>query len=248
MSARRLRTLGLPVDAVGKVETVRDILDGALARDDDAFLTTFVNPASAVLVNRQPEYASLLERFHLVLPDGTGMVLASRWLHRENLIRVSFDSTSLAPVLFRLAADHRATVALVGGQPGVAERAASQITAVHTRLAIVAAIDGYRHRDKIVCELRRSAPKIVICGMGAPAQELLLTELSESWRGLGFTCGGYLDQLSGGMQYYPGWVDSLQLRFAYRLFREPRRLWRRYLLEYPEFGIRLLRELVNHRE
>lgn len=245
MTTRRLLTLGLPLDAVTQIEVVRDILDDALRCRADSFLTTFVNPASAVLANRLPEYAELLHQFHLVLPDGTGMVVAARWLHRENVMRVSFDTTSLAPVLFRLAVDHRASIALVGGKPGVAERAASQIKAAYHDLAIVAAIDGYRTRDKIVCELRALSPNIVICGMGALAQERLLVELADTWRGLGFTCGGYLDQLSGGMQYYPGWIDAMQLRFAYRLYREPHRLWRRYLLEYPEFGIRLLRELAN---
>jgi N-acetylglucosaminyldiphosphoundecaprenol N-acetyl-beta-D-mannosaminyltransferase len=40
--------------------------------------------------------------------------------------------------------------------------------------------------------------------------------------------------------YYPKWVDTANLRFAYRLIREPRRLWRRYLLEYPSFWYGLI--------
>ena len=74
--------------------------------------------------------------------------------------------------------------------------------------------------------------------MGVPLQERFLLQLTDAgWNGVGITCGGFLDQLSQGVQYYPGWINSLNLRWAYRLMREPGRLWRRYLLDYPKFGI-----------
>ena len=72
--------------------------------------------------------------------------------------------------------------------------------------------------------------------MGAPRQERFLLNLRESgWRGAGFTCGGFFDQVSGNGDYYPAWIDRLNLRFLYRLVREPRRLWRRYLVDYQVF-------------
>jgi N-acetylglucosaminyldiphosphoundecaprenol N-acetyl-beta-D-mannosaminyltransferase len=76
--------------------------------------------------------------------------------------------------------------------------------------------------------------------MGIGRQEqFLLHAASSGWTGWGFTCGGYLDQLAGGIDYYPRWVDQANLRFLYRLYREPRRLWRRYCLEYGEFAVRV---------
>lgn len=59
---------------------------------------------------------------------------------------------------------------------------------------------------------------------------------AQGWRGWGFTCGGFLDQLGSGLYYYPQWVDQMNLRFAYRLLKEPRRLWRRYFFEYSRFA------------
>jgi N-acetylglucosaminyldiphosphoundecaprenol N-acetyl-beta-D-mannosaminyltransferase len=81
--------------------------------------------------------------------------------------------------------------------------------------------------------------------MGGIAQEDFLISLADQgWKGCGFTCGGYLDQLDDGLRYYPGWVDRLNIRFAYRLFREPQRLWRRYLIDYREFCILYLKVVV----
>ncbi|MNL72304.1 UDP-Gal:alpha-D-GlcNAc-diphosphoundecaprenol beta-1,4-galactosyltransferase [compost metagenome] len=81
-----------------------------------------------------------------------------------------------------------------------------------------------------------------------PAQEAFMLALKKSeWSGLAVACGGYLDQLSGGLQYYPKWIDRLNLRFLYRLAREPHRLWRRYILEYRVFLLRLIKQLLKHR-
>ncbi|MNN73388.1 UDP-Gal:alpha-D-GlcNAc-diphosphoundecaprenol beta-1,4-galactosyltransferase [compost metagenome] len=72
--------------------------------------------------------------------------------------------------------------------------------------------------------------------MGTPRQEDFLIELQESgWLGVGFTCGGYFDQLNsadGGL-YYPGFIDRYNMRWAYRIYKEPKRLWKRYFVDYP---------------
>jgi N-acetylglucosaminyldiphosphoundecaprenol N-acetyl-beta-D-mannosaminyltransferase len=82
--------------------------------------------------------------------------------------------------------------------------------------------------------------------MGASIQERFLLRLvATGWSGFGFTCGGYLDQLVDGMHYYPRWVDAANLRWAYRLIREPRRLSRRYGMEYPYFAARLALSLLS---
>ena len=75
--------------------------------------------------------------------------------------------------------------------------------------------------------------------MGAPLQEQFLLKLAASgWIGLGFTCGGYLDQLSlKGTAYYPAWVDRFNIRWAYRFFMEPARLLAQIPIDYPQFGI-----------
>jgi N-acetylglucosaminyldiphosphoundecaprenol N-acetyl-beta-D-mannosaminyltransferase len=170
------------------------------------------------------------------LPDGIGMSLAIRWLHRLRAARISFDMSSLAPEVMGLAEREGYSVVLVGGVPGCTERAASRLTEVFPNLRIVGVFDGYGDTEARAAQIAALDPHIVICGMGAGAQEAMLLALARcGWHGCGFTCGGYFDQLSERAYYYPDWIDRLHLRWAYRFAKEPRRLWRRYLLTYPPF-------------
>jgi N-acetylglucosaminyldiphosphoundecaprenol N-acetyl-beta-D-mannosaminyltransferase len=206
--------------------------------------TTFVNPHSFHIAKRDNEYAANLSRFTYVFPDGIGVTWALRLLHSNHAERISFDSTSLAlPMLRRAQREHR-SVMLIGGRPGVAPRAAERLSKALDGLRVLAATDGFRSLDQYVSTVHLLKPDVIVCGMGAPLQEELLIRLAESgaWKGLGYTCGGYLDQLCAGVQYYPAVVDRLDLRWAYRLAKEPRRLWRRYLIEYQSFFGALLNE------
>jgi N-acetylglucosaminyldiphosphoundecaprenol N-acetyl-beta-D-mannosaminyltransferase len=244
---RRIQILGLPLDAVASINEVVAAVEARIACDG-AFLTTFINPSAVALTRRNPGFGRMLSRFDLVLPDGIGIVKAVAHLHGLSVARISFDSTSLAPSIFAMAQRAGRGVALVGGAPGVAERAAAHIRATFPHVRLVAALDGYGDRSEKIEQIRIAGADIVVCGMGGVAQEEFLLALAGSgWRGCGFTCGGYLDQLGAGMRYYPAWVDRANLRFAYRLLREPRRLWRRYLIDYQVFVILFLRALVAQR-
>ena len=69
---------------------------------------------------------------------------------------------------------------------------------------MVATFDGYADRATTIDTIRALAPDIIVCGMGSIVQENFLLQLVKvGWRGVGFTCGGYLDQLNGGINYYP---------------------------------------------
>jgi len=250
---RKTETLGLPVhalltpDAGRAAEAAMDLVESI---PKDVVLVTFTNPGVVPLARRSASYQRSLREFDVILPDGIGMCIAITWLHGLAAKRVSFDTTSLAPALFARAQARNLRIVLVGGVPLVAEKARAQIIAHYPGIQIAAAFDGFGDlaaKADAVSEIR---PDIVICGMGSIRQEAFLIELrQQGWRGWGFTCGGYLDQLVGGMTYYPRWVDATNLRWAYRLLREPGRLWRRYFIDYPHFGaLVVVSRLRKHRQ
>jgi len=231
----RTRTLGITVDATSDTTSVLDAVARNLAARTP-YLVTFVNPSSCAVATSRPGYADRLAAFDAVLPDGSGLSLAVRLIHRIPAARISFDTTSLAPKLLGLAEQLGHTVALVGGEPGSADQAMQRLADAFPMLRLTGAFHGYGDTELRTQQLVELDPDIVICGMGSDHQEKMLLALkSAGWTGCGFTCGGYLDQLNDGMDYYPGWIDRLNLRWAYRLAKEPRRLWRRYLLDYPPF-------------
>jgi N-acetylglucosaminyldiphosphoundecaprenol N-acetyl-beta-D-mannosaminyltransferase len=233
--------LGLPVSLGISESKFMEWFKQAL--ENDGGLVTFVNPTAWAIAKKQPRYRSNLLRFDCILPDGIAVVLAGLLLDKPSMERISFDSTSIAPKVFEHCRDNSIRVALIGGKPGVANRAA-EILHNEIGLSTISYVSHGFFDDirRVSAELLASQAQVVICGMGVPRQEELLVRLRDvGWRGVGFTCGGYLDQLAGGMRYYPEWINRLHLRLPYRFFREPRRLWRRYALEYPVFFAALLR-------
>jgi N-acetylglucosaminyldiphosphoundecaprenol N-acetyl-beta-D-mannosaminyltransferase len=244
-------TVGVPVHAVlpsdgsQAAAIVAQLLRTARNK---TFLVTFANPATAIVARRSAAFGEDLRNFDMVLPDGSGMCLAIKLLHKLPAQRVSFDSTSLAPEIFHLACELGSSIVFVGGAPLVAERARVQVANHFPGIRIIGAVDGYGDVNAKIDAIARLNPDIVICGMGSGSQEAFLLKLrAAGWSGWGFTCGGYLDQLQAEINYYPGWVDRANLRWAYRLAREPGRLWRRYLIDYSCFGLLLCANIANRK-
>jgi len=92
--------------------------------------------------------------------------------------------------------------------------------------------------------LAASDYSFVVIGMGAVKQEQVAIALADAgFRGRIYTCGGFIHQTAmGGGKYYPAWVDKCNLRFAYRMFKEPSTV-RRYLVDYPKAFFLLTRNI-----
>jgi N-acetylglucosaminyldiphosphoundecaprenol N-acetyl-beta-D-mannosaminyltransferase len=239
-------TVGVRVDAIPSIPAVTAAYEAAF-RDGRKWIMTFANPSTAVYAKRNPALGPLLHEFDLVGPDGIGMVLAVSLLHGIECSRVSFDTTSLSPYVFEFARNMQAKIILIGGCNGVAEAAKTKIIEEYPGIQIVGAFHGYNNEQYLIDMVTQLDPDIVVVGMGTLLQDRLLVSLVRNgWSGLGFTCGGFLDQLAvKGHNYYPSWINRSNLRWLYRLLMEPRRLWRRYLLEYPTFMFGLTLALLG---
>lgn len=241
-----IRVFGLPLTCTDSLAHAEKLIGQHVGHRPSApFLVTFVNPLGVKLVTSDPTYAANIRRMDLVFCDGVALAWAARRVWRYPMARISFDSTGIAPSVFRIAEERGRTIALVGGRPGVAEIAGRCIRGRYPRARIIAAIDGYGRGVDLVRTIVDLDPDIVVCGMGAPRQEALLAALAEAgWCGSGFTCGGYFDHLGDRFYFYPAVINRLNLRWLYRLAREPRRIGYRCLVEYAPFWRAVTRELV----
>ena len=132
------------------------------------------------------------------------------------------------------------------GKPGVAAKAAQRMQTIYPKLNVVGVMHGYQSRAHSVRTIKNSGARFVLCGMGAPNQEAMLMALKQAgFSGSAFSCGGFLDQVVEKKEYYPRWVDRLEVRCLYRLAREPRRLCRRYLYEYQAFVRQFLQTMLT---
>lgn len=244
-----ISAFGLPLTCTRSLTQAEQLIRSQVVNGSERpFLVGFVNPLGVKLVRSDPAYRVDIHRMDLVFCDGIALAVAVRQVTRWPMARVSFDSTGIAPCVFKLAEEHKRTMALVGGHPGVAQAAAARIRENFPHLRIVVVVDGYRRIDALIRAIVDAAPDIVVCGMGAPLQEAFLATLADSgWCGVGFTCGGYLDHLVDRFDFYPAAINRLNLRWLYRLAREPRRIGYRCTVEYAPFWRAAALEFMRRR-
>jgi exopolysaccharide biosynthesis WecB/TagA/CpsF family protein len=143
------------------------------------------------------------------------------------------NGTDLVPLVLSHAGDKPLKVALVGGRPGVAERAAASLRKSSQNLQIVLAQDGYTWADDetaLVAALRSAAPDVVFVGMGTPLQEQKAAQWGAALKGTIFwTVGGLFDFHAGSVARAPRLVRSVRCEWAWRILQEPSRLFERYL-------------------
>jgi len=195
---------------------------------------TFVNPHSYFLAKNSHEYKSCLERMTYVFPDGIGVVKLAKRMGHHNISRVSFDNSSIAPDIFRYCKEHGLSVGFIGGHPGVASDFSMNLKKIYEYDRFYPISDGYASFDDIVDRAGEIDFDCIVVGMGSPNQELICERITKPGLVV-FTCGGFMDQSLVSYEYYPKIINKLNLRFMYRLYKEPRRLWRRYLVEYRVF-------------
>lgn len=208
---------------------------------------TFLNPYSYLQLRKHPE---LLKEMDSIFIDGEWLCKFLRWFKVANPKRKSFDMTSIAPMVFDDAEKSRLKIAIIGSNSLEIESAKSNLKSKWSKLELVYTRNGYFYSEQekidVIEQINEKNPNLVIVGMGAVLQEEFLVMLKKSkWRGLGYTCGGFFHQTSTTLQYYPKIFDQLNIRWVYRLMKEPK-LIKRYFLMYPIFVCIFLNDLVKN--
>ena len=139
-------------------------------------------------------------------------------------------TTDVIHPLSDLAGERAWRIGLYGGADGVAERAAASLRELHPEVQIVATWSGFGTPPSIG-ELRAAKLDVLMVGLGAGKQEHYAhTVAAPAGVPAILTCGGLFDFLSGDARRAPMWMQSAGLEWAFRVLREPRRFFVRYLL------------------
>ena len=205
-----------------------------------ARVVTFVNPYSMLKIMQA---GVSLDRFDKICVDGIGLLKFFHLVFRDSSIeRLSFDFTGVASHVFERGAKGNERGFMLGSDPdsntGFQARVIEMFPGINLE-GRSGYFDNDDHRTEVLKTLADSSHDFILIGMGAVNQENVANQLVElGYTGRIYTCGGFMHQtaMSGG-EYYPGWIDRFNLRFAYRMFKEPSTV-RRYLLDYPKaFGL-----------
>lgn len=233
----RHRIVSAEVDACDTTEAVARIL--AWVRSGTSARVFFVHPHALNLAARDARLRQDLASASLVLPDGIGLRVAGRILGLA--MPANVNGTDLVPELLLELAAHDVPIALIGGKPGVAERAADAWTK-RTTVRVIGTWDGYRDEasyDAIAEEIASRGPCVVFLAFGSPLQERFATRHFTGRDGVvAITVGGLFDFAAGDKPRAPLAWRELGLEWAWRVVHEPKRLAKRYFLGNPEFVAR----------
>jgi N-acetylglucosaminyldiphosphoundecaprenol N-acetyl-beta-D-mannosaminyltransferase len=231
--------IGVRIRRLTTAEVLRDferMVSGPVPRS-----VFIVNAATANLAYEDGAYRSCLNRADLVLNDGTGVRWAARWQG----IRLAHNhvGTDLVPRFCRLAGPRGLRVFLLGGHPGVAERAARALAAQAPGVHIAGCHHGYvtPKDDERICGIINAAnADLLLVAMGNPLQEAWIDRnLRRLHRGVAIGVGGLFDHLAGNLRRAPLWVRRGGFEWVQLLMQQPHK-WRRYLLGNPRFLYRMI--------
>lgn len=211
------------------------------------------NPEQLVLAAKDRQFRSDFDQADYLLPDGIGLVLASRVLSlfgKAEPISQRISGIELSTDFLEWATDEQWPVLLLGGRDyhQAKNQPVKLAMSAHRRRGDASAakklqlqwLEGYanvakptKREEQLVRQtLRQLKPKIVLVAFGAPWQERWVIEhralLRQTGVKVAMVVGGSFDVLLGRLQRAPLWMRALGLEWFYRLIQEPHR-WRRQL-------------------
>lgn len=235
----RIDVAGVLIDNVTTAETTEAIV-GLIAAGGPACVVT-PNVDHIVKVRRDPEFAEICRTAALVLADGMPLLWAARFLGTP--LKEKISGSDLFPELCALSARKGYGVFFLGGRPGAANVAAEQLTARYPGLRVVGTCCppfGFEHdqvwNEQIIAMVRSARPHILFLALGTPKQEKWIRRHQAACGvPVAIGVGASVDFVAGVVRRAPRWMQRAGLEWLWRLLQEPRRLWRRYLVEDPKF-------------
>ncbi len=241
---RRFRVLDTLVHAVD-CSAVEPIV-GRLLEDGGCHQVVTVNLDFLRQASVSGAFRDVINAADLTVPDGKPLVWMARYLGLAPCERVT--GTDVIDICARLSAERGYRIFLLGGAPGLAEAARRRLEAAYPGVQVCGAYAPQpadypfppQVEDAISRRVLEAAPNIVFVAFGCPKQDFWIRDHMKELRlSLSIGVGGSFSFLAGEMPRAPRTMQRLGLEWSYRLYREPRRLARRYLRDDLPFVMRI---------
>ena len=216
--------LGVDFDNISKAEA-RELGRAMLAEDRFHYVVT-PNPEFLLAAEKDPEFQSVLNRADLVLPDGIGVLYSAKVLGtplKERIPGIEFAADML-DVLNEMGG----RLFLLGAKPGVAEQAGRRILEERPNIVLCGTQDGYfKDEEAVLVRVAEAKPDLLFVCLGAPKQEKWMARWGHhTGARLAIGLGGCLDVFAGNVERAPESWQRMNMEWAYRLKKEPKRIGR----------------------
>ncbi|MBK7378614.1 MAG: WecB/TagA/CpsF family glycosyltransferase [Ignavibacteriales bacterium] len=202
-------------------------------------LITYLNQHCFNIYSSNKNYKNLIDNKFLVYADGAGIKFALRFIMGKKYIR--FNATDLNEKIMEILLKRKINFFILGGNFNQKEL----ITKFNRSESFVGYNNGFfldNEFENVIEKIRTAKPDVIIIGMGVPKQEIVAEKLSISINASLFICvGNFFEFYFGTTKRIPVHFRNKGIEWIYRLFHEPKRLWKRYLIGIPLFILRVIR-------
>ena len=231
MTGKRIHILGTPIDNLTMQETL-DIVDLAI-KNDEHIHHTVVNAGKIVSMHENDELRKSVIEADLINADGQAVVWASRLFNNPLKERVA--GIDLMERLVESAHKKSYRLFFFGAKEEVVKRLVVKYTEQYSASIIAGYRDGYFKKEdekKIAEEIAQSRSNILFVAITSPVKENFLYQNRDLLKNVNLIMGvgGSFDVIAGYVKRAPLWMQKTGLEWLYRVYQEPRRMFKRYLI------------------
>jgi len=214
--------LGVGITNASKHEILEFIYTG-LQNSDKKFYIVTPNPELLVIAQEDREYKSILNNAKIALPDGTGVILASKLVSRPLKTRIA--GIDFMESLCEYVSKRPITVSFLGGGPTIAEKTAECLRKKYPGLKISWFSQDFKD------SLSSKKTDILFVALGSPKQEVWISKNIQNLNAkVVMGVGGSFDFISGEVVRAPRFLQNLGLEWLFRLITQPWRIRRQFSL------------------
>ncbi|WP_231755218.1 WecB/TagA/CpsF family glycosyltransferase [Bordetella sp. N] len=247
-----VRLFDLDIAAVSFDTAVERLAEAALRRDGHARVVVTPNVDHLTRLDKTPEFRERYSKAEFIFADGMPVIWASRLLGKPLPERVT--GADLFVSLCQEAQRGQWRVMLLGGMPGTESKLMDGFARFFPGMDIEIVAPSMRfdpygaEGESFAQKVREHDPDLVFLCVGMPKQENWALHYAPTLPGGIVLCVGAAMEFAIGLQRRaPKWVQRMGMEWAWRLAGNPRRLWRRYLVDDTRFLGLCLRQWRNQR-
>lgn len=223
------------VNNVSMAETLQEI--SRLVEEKKKSYVVAINVDVVMKMEKDKYLKKITDEADLTLVDGKPLVWISKWHKRP--VKAKISGSDLVPELFKVAAKRGYSIFIIGGKEGIAEKAKENLERDLKDIRIVGTYApplGFEkdenELEKINTMISVAHPDVLVACFGCPKQEKwIYANYMKYDATVSISAGATVDFLAGNVSRAPRWMCDHGLEWIYRLFQEPKRLFKRYLVD-----------------
>jgi N-acetylglucosaminyldiphosphoundecaprenol N-acetyl-beta-D-mannosaminyltransferase len=241
----RISICNIPVDAMSMQESL-DLIEESIA-NKHYLHHVVVNAAKIVNAQKDPLLKASIVNCDLINADGQAVVWASKFLNRRLPERVA--GIDLMGMLVERSSIKGYKIFLLGAKEEIVSRVVNKYTSIYGTDIIAGYRNGYfkaEDENEVANQIADSKADILFVAISSPKKEIFLNRYKYVIKTpFIMGVGGSFDVVSGLVKRAPIWMQNLGCEWLYRLWQEPRRMWKRYLVGNSQFIYLVLKERLK---